>query len=181
MSIQKPILATVAADKKNSRPRRHELGMLVGAFLAIGIVFFWLQFSTQGICCGDFDGYYHIKWSAMLWDGLRHGHFPPAFTWLPLTTLSPSHYADQHFLFHILLIPFTWTGDLTLGAKIAAALFGSLAVLSVYWLIVRYRIRYPLLWLLALAGCSWLFYARLSMTKAESISLVFMVVGIVFL
>src|SRR5581483_682412 len=46
---------------------------------------------------------------------------------------------------------------------------------------VRYRIRYPLLWLLTLAGCSWLFYARLSMTKAESISLIFMVVGVILL
>ncbi len=31
--------------------------------LAIGLVFWWLQFSTDAICCGDFDGYYHIGWS----------------------------------------------------------------------------------------------------------------------
>jgi len=29
--------------------------LLIGA-VAIGIVFWWLQFSTQSICCGDFDG-----------------------------------------------------------------------------------------------------------------------------
>src|SRR5438552_6384234 len=154
--------------------------MAIGVVLT-GFVFWWLQFSTPSICCGDFDGYYHIKWSQLLWNGLRNGHFPPAFTWLPLTTLNPSHYADQHFLYHILLIPFTWFGDLRLGAKLATALFGTVAVLSLYWLILRYRIHYPLLWLLALLGCSWLFYARLNMTKAQSISILFIVVGIVLL
>jgi hypothetical protein len=156
------------------------LHLAIGA-LSIGLVFWWLQFSTPSVCCGDFDGYYHIKWSQLLWQGLWSGHFPPAFTWLPLTTLNPSHYADQHFLFHLLLIPFTWLSDLRLGAKVAAALFGSAAVFSLYWLILRYRIRYPLLWLLALLGCSWLFYARLNMTKAQSISILFIVAGICLL
>jgi hypothetical protein len=160
--------------------RLHVLHLAIGA-LSIGLVFWWLQFSTPSICCGDFDGYYHIKWSQLLWQGLRSGHFPPAFTWLPLTTLSASRYADQHFLFHVLLIPFTWLGDLRVGAKVAAVLFGSAAVFSVYWLVLRYRIRYPLLWLLALLGCSWLFYARLNMTKAQSISILFMVAGIYLL
>ena len=156
------------------------LQLAIGA-LSIGLVFWWLQFSLPSICCGDFDGYYHIKWSQLLWQGLRSGHFPPAFTWLPLTTLNPTQYADQHFLFHILLIPFTWFSDLRLGAKVAAALFGGAAVFSLYWLVLRYRIRYPLLWLLALLGCSWFFYARLNMTKAQSISILFIVAGIYLL
>lgn len=172
-------ISPVTGSFEQSRPPRYL--QLAFGILVIGAVFCWLQFSTPGICCGDFDGYYHIKWSQLLWNGLRHADFPPTFTWLPLTTLSPSHYADQHFLFHILLIPFTWIGDLRLGAKLAAALFGTVAVASVYWLILRYRISYPLLWLLALLGCSWMFYARLNMTKAQSLSLFFMVVGIVLL
>lgn len=162
------------------KDRLRILYLAVGA-LSIGLVFSWLQFSMPSICCGDFDGYYHIKWSQLLWQGLLSGHFPPAFTWLPLTTLNSSRYADQHFLFHLLLIPFTWLGDLRLGAKLAAVLFGSAAVFSLYWLVLRYRVRHALLWLLALLSCSWLFYARLSMTKAQSISILFIVAGIVLL
>jgi hypothetical protein len=105
----------------------------------------------------------------------------PAFTWLPLTTLSASRYADQHFLFHLLLIPFTWIADLRLGAKLGAVFFSSLAVYSLYWLTLRYRIRYSMIWLLGLLGCSWLFLARLSMTKAQGLSILFMVAGIVLL
>jgi len=149
--------------------------------VSIGLVFWWLQFSLPSICCGDFDGYYHIKWSQLLWQGLRSGHFPPAFTWLPLTTLNPAQYADQHFLFHVLLIPFTWFSDLRLGAKVATVLFSTVAVFSVYWLTLRYRIRYPLLWLLALIGCSSFFYSRLAMTKAQGVSILFIVAGIYLL
>jgi hypothetical protein len=153
-------------DRPAAVERRLRVVHLAAGALSIGAVFWWLQFSLPSICCGDFDGYYHIKWSQLLWQGLRSGHFPPAFTWLPLTTLNPSQYADQHFLFHLLLIPFTWFSDLRLGAKVAAALFGAAAVFSLYWLVLRYRVRYPMLWLLALLGCSWFFYARLNMTKA---------------
>ena len=38
---------------------------LIGA-VAIVLVFWQLQFSTNAICCGDYDGYYHIKWTRAL-------------------------------------------------------------------------------------------------------------------
>jgi hypothetical protein len=154
--------------------------LIIGA-LGIALVVYWLQFSTQSICCGDFDGYYHIRWSRLLWEGMRQGHFPPQFTWLPLTTLNPHDYVDHHLLFHILQIPFTWFGDLRLGAKIAATIFASLAIFSCYWLIVRYRISYALVWLVALLACSAPFLYRLSMAKAPPLTIVFMIAGIYLL
>src|SRR6266566_4459919 len=78
---------------------------LCAGAIAIGLLFWQLQFSTSAICCGDFDGYYHIKWSHMLWESLRNRSFPPQFTWLPLTTLDPSHYVDHHLLFHFFRCP----------------------------------------------------------------------------
>ncbi len=51
-----------------SETAAHTLYLLVGA-ACITLVIYWLQFSTQSICCGDFDGYYHIRWSRMLWEG----------------------------------------------------------------------------------------------------------------
>jgi hypothetical protein len=146
--------------------------------VTIGFVFWWLQFSTDAICCGDFDGYYHIGWSQQLWQGIRTGRFPPGFIWLPLTTLNARDYVDHHFLFHILQIPFTFFSDVRTGAKISAWLFGTLALLSCYWMIVRYRIKYPLLWLVALLGCSAPFLFRMNMTKAMSVSIVLLIMGI---
>src|ERR1700694_2605482 len=164
--------------KSDSAVRAADL--LAGA-IAIAVVFWWLQYSTQAICCGDFDGYYHIKWARLLWDNMRARHFPPAFPWLPLTTLNPHDYVDHHLLYHIILIPFTWFRDLQLGAKVAAILFASLAVCSCYWLVVRYEIRYRLIWLLALLACSAPFLYRLNMTKAPPFAIIFLVIGIYLL
>jgi len=154
--------------------------LFVGA-VAITLVFWLLQRQTQAICCGDFDGYYHIKWARLLWDNLRAKHFPPVFTWLPLTTLNPRDYVDHHLLFHIILIPFTWFRDLQTGAKVAAVVFASLAVFSCYWLVVRYEIRYRLIWLLALLASSTPFLYRMSMTKAPPFAIIFLVIGIYLL
>jgi hypothetical protein len=154
---------------------------LCAGAIAIGLIFWKLQYSTAAVCCGDFDGYYHIKWSRMLWESLRHGGFPPQFTWLPLTTLDPKNYVDHHLLFHIFQIPFTWFGDLRVGAKLSATLFASLAVFSFYWLLIRYRIRYPLIWLIALLACSAPFLYRLSMSKAPPFAIIYLVIGIYLL
>jgi hypothetical protein len=158
----------------------HGAFLLFGAVL-IGLIFRKLQYSTQSICCGDYDGYYHIKWSRLLWEGMRAGHFPPSFRWLPLTTLNPNDYVDHHLFFHFLQIPFTWFSDLRAGAKAASWLYASLAVLSCYWLIVRYRIRYALVWLVTLLACSAPFLYRLNMAKAPPIAIIFTVLGIYLL
>ena len=151
--------------------------LAVGA-LVIGIAFGYLQFSTRAICCGDFDGYYHTRWSQLLWEGARAHHFPPQFKWLPLTTLNARDYVDHHLLFHVLEIPFTLFGNVILGAKISAWLFASLAVFSCYWLMVRHKVPAPLLWLVALLGSSAPFLFRMNMTKAMSVSIVLLVIGI---
>ena len=146
--------------------------------LATGIIFYLLQWSTTAICCGDFDGYYHVQWSRELWASMKSKAFPPAFPWLPLTTLNPKDYVDHHLLFHIFQIPFVAFSDPRLGAKIASALFGSLAVLSCYWLLLRHRVRYPLLWLVALLACSAPFLFRMNMAKAPPLAIVYMIIAI---
>lgn len=152
-----------------------------GGVFAIVAVFAYLQGSTRAICCADLDGYYHIRWSQLLWEGARSGNFPPRFEWLPLTMLNPGDYVDHHFLFHILQIPFTWSGDLRFGAKYAATVFATMAVTACYWLILRYRIAYAPLWLVALLASSSGFLYRMNMAKAPSISIVLMVAGIYLL
>ena len=155
--------------------------LLVAGALLIGAVFWYLQFSTASICCGDYDAYYHFRWSQMLWQGIRTGHFPPSFDALPLTTLNPKDYVDHHLLFHVLQIPFTWFRDFQTGAKIGTWLFACLAVFSCYWLVIRSRLSYPLVWLVAIIGSAAPFLYRMNMGKAMSISIVLLVLGIHFL
>ena len=161
--------------KSESSVRVTEL--TVGA-AAIVLLFWRLQYSTQSICCGDFDGYYHVKWSRLLWENFKAKHFyPPAFMWLPLTTLNPHDYVDHHYLFHILLIPFAAFRNPQTGGKVAAIVFASLAVFACYWLIVHYEIRFRLLWLLALLASSAPFLYRMNMTKAPPLAILFLIIG----
>jgi hypothetical protein len=166
-----------SALKSETAMRAVQVG---AAAIAIGLIFWRLQFSTDAICCGDFDGYYHVKWSRLLWEGLRNRTFPPIFTWLPLTTLNPNDYVDHHFLFHIFQIPFTF-GNPRLGAKIASVIFASVAVLSCYWLLVHHRIRYVMVWLVALLACSAPFLYRLNMAKAPPFAIIYLIAGIYLL
>src|SRR5687768_15111458 len=123
-----------------------------------------IQFVTPDM--PDNDGFYHIKLAwLMRTEGLK-----PAFPYLPLSILNESEFYDHHFLFHVALIPFTF-GDLRIGAKWAAVIFASLAFLAVWYLFQRQRIPFAWLWALALLGISDAFLYRMSITRAQSLSL----------
>ena len=154
---------------------------LIFAFVAIAMVMSFLQFRTAAICCGDWDGYYHIKWSQLLWQNFSQGKWLPTFEWLPLTVLNPQHYHDHHFLFHLLQIPFLWFFEPVTAAKVAAVTFSTLAIFSVYWMIHRYKIDYPLIWLAAIFTCANMFYYRMNMAKAPPLTIIITVAGIYLL
>jgi hypothetical protein len=154
---------------------------LVFGFIAIAMTMWFTQFQTQAICCGDWDGYYHIRWSSLLWENFSHGKWLPTFEWLPLTVLNPQDYADHHFLFHLLQIPFLWFFEPVMAAKVAAVVFATLAIFSVYWLIYRYGIGYQLIWLLAILTCANMFYYRMNMAKAPPLTIVITIAGIYLL
>lgn len=123
-----------------------------------------VQFSSPNLVGND--GYFHIKFAQVMQEqGLR-----PAMPWLPLTILNPNDYVDHHFLYHVLLIPFTY-GDLRLGAKWAGAIFPALAFLM-GWIFLRgQRIPSAALWSLGFLAVSHAFLYRLSMPRVQAVSL----------
>ena len=62
-----------------------------------------------------------------------------------------------------------------------SVVFATLAVASCYWLLVRYRIRYLLVWLVALLACSAPFLYRLNMAKAPPFAIIYLIIGIYLL
>ena len=142
------------------------------------MVMIFLQKQTDAICCGDWDGYYHIKWSGLLWENFRHGRWLPTFEWLPLTVLNPKDYADHHFLFHLLQIPFLWFFEPVTAAKVSTVFYATLAVFSVYWLLFRYGVRHQLIWLAAIFTCASAFYYRMNMAKAPPLTIIITILGI---
>ncbi len=139
----------------------------VGFMLFLSLV----QFSTPDLA--DNDGYYHIKLAYLM----RTEGLIPNFTWLPLSILNARDYYDHHFLFHVGLIPFTF-GDLRTGAKLAAVFFASLTFLSTWNLLKNQRVPYAVLWSLGLLAVSEAFIYRMSITRAQSLSLAVLMLGL---
>lgn len=150
--------------------------VLIGIALFTMFVVFLaaIQFSSPNLAGND--GYYHIKYAYLMrTEGLK-----PAFDWLPLTVLNAEEFVDHHFLYHMLLIPFTY-GDLRLGVKLASVLFAAIAFLSVWWLLRSQKVPLAALWSLGLLIVSEAFLFRMSMPRAQSASLIVLVWVLYFL
>lgn len=154
---------------------------LIFGLIATAMVIAFLQTRTDAICCGDWDGYYHIKWSSLLWENFKQFKWLPTFEWLPLTVLNAKDYADHHFLFHLLQIPFLWFFEPVTAAKVAAIFYSTLAIFSVYWLLYRYDVKYQLIWFAAIMTCSNAFFYRMNMAKAPPLTIIITVLGIYLL
>ncbi len=149
------------------KPVLKHLLVLAGFLLLLGVI----QFSTPNLPGND--GFYHIKMAyIMRTEGLK-----PAFPWLPLTILNAREFYNHHFLFHLLLIPFTF-GDLIVGAKVAAVLFSSLAFWLVWYVLDHQKVPYSALWALGLMAVSEAFIFRMSIPRTQSLSLAVLVLGL---
>jgi hypothetical protein len=146
--------------------RANQITLLTGLVLLSAFALFMglTQFSTPDMPGND--SFYHIKMAYLM----RTESLKPDFIWLPLTILNPREFYDHHFLFHILLIPFTF-GDLVTGAKWAAVIFSSLAFMVVWRLLDQQRVPYASLWALGLLAVSEAFIYRMSIPRAQSLSL----------
>ncbi len=123
-----------------------------------------VQFATPALVGND--GYYHIKIAYLM----RTQGLKPFFEWLPLTVLNPVEFVDHHFLYHLLLVPFTF-GDLRIGAKLASALYPSLTFLIFWQLLRSQKLPFAAIWAAGLLVISEAFLYRMSMPRAQSLSL----------
>ena len=136
----------------------------LGLWLSFVGLFALIHFASPNLAGND--DFFHIKFAQIMREqGLR-----PPFLWLPLTILNPADYFDHHFLYHVLLIPFTF-GDLRLGAKWASVIFPASAFL-VGWVLLRcQRVHYAALWAVGFFAVSESFLERLIMTRVQAVSL----------
>ncbi|MBM3204721.1 hypothetical protein FJZ48_01940 [Candidatus Uhrbacteria bacterium] len=111
---------------------------------------------------------------------LRQGEGPYSllhdFPWLDLTSLH-THFVDQHFLFHILLIPFQSALGVIHGTQVAAVVFSSTLLFVFYLILKRCHFRYPFFWTTLLALTPGLLF-RLSLDKASPLALLFFLFGL---
>ena len=149
-------------------------GLLIATAL-VAVVFSMVQWTTPAII--GIDGYYHIKISRLMLEQGWRILFPLDFPWLQLTVLNADEFTDHHLLFHLLLAPFTII-DMRLGAKLAAVVFASTALLVLYQVMAENRVKAPLLWLIVALASAGPFLYRLSMTRRQSLTVLLLLLAI---
>lgn len=123
----------------------------------------------------DPDSFYHAKVAILI----RDQGIVRTFPWLNLTVLG-EHYTDQHFLYHVLLIPFvTWFPPLV-GLKLATVFFGASVITVAYWMMRQLGVRGAFIYALILLF-SRPFSFRMSLAKAPSTSLIILLVGMTWI
>ncbi len=143
---------------------------VISLLLALAI-FTTLQFKSMGVFA-DPDGFYHAKVSQLL----QHGQLQASFPWLPYTTWSGG-FADQHYLYHLLLIPFNSAQALPISVVVFSLMFVALFLLTLKKLNVPGSIWWTAL--LLLGSVDFLF--RINLVKANTLSLVLMLSMILLL
>ncbi len=121
----------------------------------------------------DPDSFYHMK-MAML---TSEQGIVKVFPWLPFTTLARA-FADHHYLYHLILVPFIWAFGPLLGVKISSILFAALTIVAFYWLLRVYEIRYAPAYALMIAACGG-FIFRLNLAKASALSITLVILSLI--
>lgn len=134
------------------------------------VLFFFAVQQAAGFPIGDPDGYYHAKVAQLIYQHLLSTNFP----WLAFTTWS-SGYADQHYLYHLLLYPFSTIKLL----PYSVILFSSLATFSFIWLLKYLKVRQIWLWVVFFLIGSADFLFRINLVKANALSLILLFASII--
>jgi len=133
-------------------------------------LFFLIQFVSPNLA--GVDAYYHIKY-AYLYRTLGIEETINNFNVLKYTILE-LYPSDRAFLYHILLIPFTY-GNLITGSKISAALLASLIFTLFYWVLKKFKIKYCFCWTSLLFAASSAFIFRLTLSRSLLLSILFLI------
>ena len=140
-------------------------------FALVFALFLWFGASSY---FPDPDSFYHAKIAELLSQGEFHQTLP----WQQFTVLK-DYGIDQHFLWHIFLIPFVWL-PFPFGIKFSVVILASAVILAFYFLLKKQKVPYSWWLTLLLATLTpWTF--RINLVKANTTSLLFLLFGLYFI
>lgn len=141
-------------------------------FLLAFCLFAYLQYSSY---FADPDSFYHAKMALLTRDRGVIEEFP----WLSYTVIG-ENFTNQHFLYHIFLIPFVTFFHPLIGIKLATVFLGTFLILLFYGMLRSLRVKWAFVYALLLLTIN-PFIFRVSLAKAPSVSLVFLLLGVYFI
>ncbi len=155
-------------DKKNFKNLLLKNKDVFFALAASFVLFYIIQFSLENLIGSD-DAYLYIK----LADIIKSEGLIREFPWLSAAMIN-ENFTGLHFLYYILLIPFTFLGSLIIGAKIASVFFLSLMLAAFYAVLKNLKLKFGYFWLLLLLASSGYFLLRMNFARPLNFSVVFM-------
>ena len=144
----------------------HKNRDLVLIFFAVFLLFFIIQFSS-GDLAGN-DSHLYIKLAEIT----KNQGLIKEFPWLNFTVMNSS-FTGLHFLYYFFLIPFTFFGNLIIGAKIASLFFLSLMASTFYVILKDLNLKYNLFWCFLLFSSSGYFLFRMNLARPLNFSVIF--------
>ncbi len=164
-------MTVLASDETRRWLQPRNLAGFALVFAAAAVTIAWITSATSGLY--GYDGWFHIRYAEIL----RSEGVSRSFPWWEETFLR-DHYADKDFLYHVLLIPFTF-GDLVEGGKLAAILIGAALAGTFYLAAHRLRVPWPAAWSIGLLACSTAFLYRLGFTRPATAAVAVALAGTV--
>lgn len=113
----------------------------------------------------DPDAFYHAVMAKLT---LEQGPVT-SLPWLDLTTMG-EHFADQHFLFHVLQIPFIKFFGITQGSRISSLTLAVFCMLGIYFIFRFLKLKPAWLWAVLLS-LIYPFGVRLILGKASPLAI----------
>ncbi len=155
--------------KKNA-PWRFPGADYLGVFLLVSAIYGFVNASSSFL---DPDSFYHVKMAELL---MQRG-IVRNFTWLPFTTLAHA-FADHHFLYHVILVPFIAFYGAFVGAKIATVVLAAAALTAFYGALKAYGSKLPFAFAMMLATSS-AFMFRMNLTKTSAVSVTVLMLALI--
>lgn len=140
-------------------------------FFVLIIAFVILLYIQSTITLPDPDSFYHAKMAQLI----KEQGMVQSFPWTQFSTLK-DNYIDQHFLYHLYLIPFTLFFKPLIAIKIATVFLDLFLILIFYGILSHFKVRWRLIWVLILLTVN-PFLFRISLAKAPALSLIILLLG----
>lgn len=149
----------------SDRARWMRYGVEAIAIFVLAVVFFaHLQSLSRWVVA--VDAYFHQKMALLI----RESGPVKDFYWTT-TSVFRTGFSDSSFLFHLVLIPFTFIGDEVAAIKAGAVFFSALFFTIFYVVLRSNRCRVPFLFTLLLGACGSLFLYRLCQNRGYLLSM----------
>lgn len=139
-------------------------------FFTLCLAFFaYLQWAPTFV---DPDSFYHTKMAILMKEQGVIREFP----WLKFASFT-QNFTDQHFLYHLFLIPFIAIFPSLLGVKIASIIFAAVVIIFFYFFLRHSQIRWPLFYTLILLSIP-AFVFRINLAKAGPLSIIVLFIAL---